>query len=74
MKETISNDNSTSLANSEELIASVAEKALGGADYLELDRRLDVSEIEYALATAPKDKSPGSADFRLNSGTSSGRK
>ena len=59
MKETISNDNSTSLANSEELIASVAEKALGGADYLELDRRLDVSEIEYALATAPKDKSPG---------------
>ena len=48
MKETISNDNSTSLANSEELISSVADKALGGIDYQDLDRRLEVSEIEYA--------------------------
>ena len=59
MMETISDDKSTSLLNSEELINSVADVALGEADYEDLNRLLEVSEIETALINAPKDKTPG---------------
>ena len=59
MLETISNDNSTCLANSEELFSSVADKALGGDDYNMLNCPLHVSEIKQALEAAPKDKTPG---------------
>ena len=69
MKESISDDGSTSLKNSDELIKSVEDKALGGPEYEMLNQPLDATEIEQALREAPKGKSPGvcgiSASFWL---------